>query len=135
VIKHTSWYKGNEYNNIALAHQVNQVYYLSYPHPNLKAWWVVYKVNPEVHHGEYDNYNVSVTNDVFCDTYQEVCDQRNINEEHDIVSKGAVLNELVSRPVEPVELMDEELDPSNAKCRKSTRLPERLVNARQRREF
>jgi dolichol kinase len=41
-----------------------------------------------------------------------------------------VLDELVSRHVKPVELMDKELGPSNAKHRKSTRLLERLINAR-----
>jgi hypothetical protein len=29
-----------------LAHQVKQVYYLSYPCEKLSAWWVVHKVNP-----------------------------------------------------------------------------------------
>jgi hypothetical protein len=113
-----------------LAHQVNQVYYLSYPYPSLKAWWVVYKVNPEVHPERYDNYNVSVTNDDLWDVYQEDVDQRNSDEDDDIVSEGTVLDELVSRPIKPIELMDEELGPSSAKRRKSTRLLEILINAR-----
>jgi hypothetical protein len=29
-----------------LAHQVEQVYYMSYLCQKLSAWWVVYKVNP-----------------------------------------------------------------------------------------
>jgi hypothetical protein len=29
-----------------LTHQVEQVYYMSYPCQKLSAWWVVYKVNP-----------------------------------------------------------------------------------------
>jgi hypothetical protein len=29
-----------------LAHQVEQVYYMSYPFEKLSAWWVVYRVNP-----------------------------------------------------------------------------------------
>jgi hypothetical protein len=29
-----------------LAHQVEQVYYMSYPCEKLSAWWVVYRVNP-----------------------------------------------------------------------------------------
>jgi hypothetical protein len=29
-----------------LAHQVEQVYYLSYPCQKLNTWWVVHKVNP-----------------------------------------------------------------------------------------
>jgi hypothetical protein len=48
-VKHTSRYKGNEYNNSVLTHQADQVYYLSYLNPSLKTWWIVYKVNPEVH--------------------------------------------------------------------------------------
>jgi hypothetical protein len=134
-IKHTSRYKGNKYNNIVLAHQVNQVYYLSYPHLSLKAWWVLCKVNPKVHPERYDNYNVSITNDDFYDLYQEEGDQGNGDEDDDIVSGWtALINELVSRPVEQVELMDEEPGPSNAKRRKSTRLLERLINVSVREE-
>jgi hypothetical protein len=33
-------------NPFVLAHQVEQVYYMSYPCENLCAWWVVYRVNP-----------------------------------------------------------------------------------------
>jgi hypothetical protein len=33
-------------NPFALAHQVEQVYYMSYPCEKLSAWWVVYRVNP-----------------------------------------------------------------------------------------
>jgi hypothetical protein len=97
---------------------------------DLKAWWVVYKVNPEVHPERYDNYNVSIIDVDIYDVYQEQGDQRNNDEDDDIVSKGTTLvNELVSRPVEQVELMDEEPGPSNAKGQKSTRLLERLTNA------
>jgi hypothetical protein len=49
--KHNSHLSGA---NIVLAHQVQQVYYLSYPHPSLKKWWVIYKVNPEMHTRQYD---------------------------------------------------------------------------------
>jgi hypothetical protein len=34
-VKHASRYKGNEYNNIVLAHQAHQMYYLRYPHESL----------------------------------------------------------------------------------------------------
>jgi hypothetical protein len=33
-------------NPFVLAHQVEQVYYMSYPCEKLSAWWVVYRVNP-----------------------------------------------------------------------------------------
>jgi hypothetical protein len=32
------------------------VYYLSYPHPSFKNWWVVYKVHPKMHTRRYDEY-------------------------------------------------------------------------------
>jgi hypothetical protein len=52
-VKHESRYSGS---NHLLAHQVQQVYYLSYPHPSLKIWWVVYNVNPKMHAHRYDEY-------------------------------------------------------------------------------
>jgi hypothetical protein len=52
-VKHESCYIGI---NLLLAHQVQQVYYLIYPHVRLKNWWVVYKVNPEIHTCRYDEY-------------------------------------------------------------------------------
>jgi hypothetical protein len=42
--------------NLLLAHQAQQIYYLSYPQVSLKNWWVVYKVNPEIHTRRYDEY-------------------------------------------------------------------------------
>jgi hypothetical protein len=33
-------------DRFVLAHQVEQVYYSTYPCPKLNAWWVVYKTNP-----------------------------------------------------------------------------------------
>jgi hypothetical protein len=43
-VKHNERLRG--YDTSILAHQVEQVYYLSYPCQKLNAWWVVYKVNP-----------------------------------------------------------------------------------------
>jgi hypothetical protein len=45
-VKHESCYSRS---NLLLAHQVLQVYYLSYPLPSLEYWWVVCKVNPKMH--------------------------------------------------------------------------------------
>jgi hypothetical protein len=42
--------------NLLLAHQAQQVYYLSYPHVSTKNWWVVYKINPGIHTHRYDEY-------------------------------------------------------------------------------
>jgi hypothetical protein len=52
-VNHESRYTGI---NLLLAHQAQQVYYLSYPHVSLKNWWVVYKVYPEIHTHQYDKY-------------------------------------------------------------------------------
>jgi hypothetical protein len=52
-VKHESRYPGI---NLLPAHQAQQVYYLSYPHVSMKNWWVVYKVNPEIHTCRYDEY-------------------------------------------------------------------------------
>jgi hypothetical protein len=43
-VKHNEWLQG--YDIFVLAHQVKQVYYLSYPCKKLSVWWVVHKVNP-----------------------------------------------------------------------------------------
>jgi hypothetical protein len=45
-VKHESCYTCI---NLLLAHQAQQVYYLSYHHISMKNWWVVYKINPEIH--------------------------------------------------------------------------------------
>jgi hypothetical protein len=52
-VKHKSHYSGS---NLLLTHQAQQVYYISYPHPSLKNWWLVYKVNLEMHTHRYDEY-------------------------------------------------------------------------------
>ena len=43
-VKHEDRLRGHD--TLILAHQVEQVYYMSYPYTSLKNWWVVYKVNP-----------------------------------------------------------------------------------------
>jgi hypothetical protein len=43
-VKHNEPLRG--YNTFIPAHQVEQVYYLSYPCKKLSVWWVVHKVNP-----------------------------------------------------------------------------------------
>jgi hypothetical protein len=43
-VKHTC--RLCSYDPFVLAHQVEQVYYMSYPCEKLSAWWVVYRVNP-----------------------------------------------------------------------------------------
>jgi hypothetical protein len=108
-VKHASRYKGNEYNNIILAHQAHHVYYLSYPHKSFKTWWVAYKFNPEVHPYRYQNYNLSTNDDDV--VFQEVGDQADDSDNDSIVSDGAGLNELASLTI---ELMEEPIS-SNSK--------------------
>jgi hypothetical protein len=43
-VKHTRRLRGCD--PFVLAHQMEQVYYMSYPCEKLSAWWVVYRVNP-----------------------------------------------------------------------------------------
>jgi hypothetical protein len=64
-VKHESCYSGS---GLLLAHQAQQVYYLSYPHPSFKNWWVVYKVHPEMQSHQYDEYIEGHDDD---DIYQE----------------------------------------------------------------
>jgi hypothetical protein len=52
-IKHESRYLDN---NLLFAHQVQQMYYLSYPHKIMKIGGVVYKVNSEMDTHRYDKY-------------------------------------------------------------------------------
>jgi hypothetical protein len=100
-VKHESRYIGI---NLLLAHQAQQVYYLSYPHVSLKNWWVVYKVNPEIHTRRYDEYMKRNEED---DVYQEEIEEH----KNFTVSDGARLTELATRDV---ELMEEEQCPSKS---------------------
>jgi hypothetical protein len=43
-VKHARRLRGC--NPFVLTHQVEEVYYMSYPCEKLSAWWVVYRVNP-----------------------------------------------------------------------------------------
>jgi hypothetical protein len=64
-VKHESCYS---ISNHLLANQAQQVYYLSYPHPSFKNWWVIYKVHPKMHTRRYDEYVEGHEDD---DIYQE----------------------------------------------------------------
>ena len=102
-----------------LAHQAQQVYYLSYPHPSLKNWWVVYKVNPEMHTRRYDMYMERHGDDEFVDVYQEEIG----GHQSFTVSDGVGLAELATRDVELME--EEEPGPSKKRLRKSQRIIDR----------
>jgi hypothetical protein len=111
-VKHESHYSGS---NFLLAHQAQQIYYLSYPHPSFKNWWVVYKVRPEMHTHQYDEYVEGHKDD---DIYQEEIEVK----QNFTVSDGEGLVELDTGDV---ELLNEEAGPSNKRLRKSKRLLER----------
>jgi hypothetical protein len=91
------------------------VYYLSNPHPSLKNWWVVYKVRPEMHTCQYDEYVEGHEDD---DIYQEEIEV----DQNFTISNGAGLAELHTIDL---ELLDEEAGPSNKRLQKSKRLLER----------
>jgi hypothetical protein len=57
-----------------LAHQIEQVYYLSYPCQKLSAWWVIHKVNPRERLHTLGNAgypNTSMLDDDVDEVYQE----------------------------------------------------------------
>jgi hypothetical protein len=111
-VKHESRYSRS---NLLLAHQAQQVYYLSYPHPSFKNWWVVYKVRPKMHTHRYDEYVEGHEDD---DIYEEEIEV----DQNFTVSNGAGLTELDTGDV---ELFDKEGGPSNEHLQKSKRLLER----------
>jgi hypothetical protein len=91
------------------------VYYLNYPHPSLKNWWVLYKVNPEMHTHRYDEYVEGHEDD---DIYQEETEV----DQNFMVFDGAGLSEL---DIGDVQLLDEEAGPSNKHIQKSKSLLKR----------
>jgi hypothetical protein len=111
-VKHKLRYSGS---NLLPTHQAQQVYYLSYPHPSLKNWWAVYKVNPKMHTRRYDEYVEGHKDD---DIYQEEIEV----DQNFMVSDGAGLAKLDTGDV---QLLDEEAGPSNKRIQKSKRLLER----------
>jgi hypothetical protein len=98
-----------------LAHQSQHVYYLSYPHPSFKNWWVVYKVHPKMHTHRYDEYVEGHEDD---DIYQEEIEV----DQNFTISDRADLTEL---DTDDIELLDEEAGPSKKHIQKSMRLLER----------
>jgi hypothetical protein len=111
-VKHKLRYLGS---NILLAHQAQQVYYLSYSHPSFKNWWVVYKVCLKMHTRRYDEYVEGHKDD---DIYQEEIEVH----QNFMVSDGVGLAEL---DTSDVELLDEEAGPSKKRLQKSKHRLER----------
>ncbi|WVZ71460.1 hypothetical protein U9M48_020046 [Paspalum notatum var. saurae] len=113
-VKHNSRLQG-QYSNFVLAHQVEQVYYMPYPHLSMKSWWVAFKVYPQLLYPSDDvNELQSNTRDDVADVYQEedVGDAFPISDE-------AGLNQLGS---DVMELSDEEPGPSSTKRKRSLRI-------------
>jgi hypothetical protein len=111
-VKHESRYSGS---NLLLAHQVQQVYYLTYPHPSFKNWRIVYKVHPEMHPHRYDDYVEGHEDD---DIYQEEIEV----DQNFTISDGTGFTEL---DTSDVELLNEEAGPSKKCLQKSKCLLER----------
>jgi hypothetical protein len=91
------------------------VYYLSYPHPSLKNWWLVYKVDPKMHTHQFNEYVEGHEDD---DIYQE-----EIEVDHNFMVSDR--EGLVELDTCDIELLDEEAGPSNKRLQKSKRLLER----------
>jgi hypothetical protein len=71
-VKHNDRLQGSD--TFVLAHQVEQVYYLSYPCKKLSAWWVVHKVNPREQlytPGDAGYHDTPTLNDDVDEIYQE----------------------------------------------------------------
>jgi hypothetical protein len=75
----------------------------------MKNWWVVYKVNSEIHTHRYDEYMERNEEE---NVYQEEIEEH----ENFMVSDGARLTELATRGI---ELMEEEQGPSKKHLQKS----------------
>jgi hypothetical protein len=88
----------------------------------LETWWVVYKVNPEIHTHRYDEYMERNEEE---DVYQEEIKEH----ENFTVSDGARLTELATRDV---ELMEEEQGPSKKRLQKSQGPPKKSIQKSQR---
>jgi hypothetical protein len=81
------------YDTFILAHQVEQVYYLSYPYQKLNAWLVVYKVNPRewLHtSGDVGYHDTLRLDDDIDEFYQEEAFPPSF-----VVNPGVGLNDLV----------------------------------------
>jgi hypothetical protein len=71
-VKHNERLQG--YDTFVLAHQVEQVYYLSYPCQKLNAWWVVHKMNPRERldtPGDAGYHDTLMLNDDVDEVYEE----------------------------------------------------------------
>jgi hypothetical protein len=83
----------------------------------MKNWWVVYKINPEIHTRRYDEYMKTNEEE---DVYQEEIEVH----ENFMVSDRARLTELATCDV---ELMEEEQGPSRKRIRKSQCTPKKSI--------
>jgi hypothetical protein len=90
-VKHNERLQG--YAAFILAHQVEQVYYLSYPCEKLSAWWAIHKVNPHerIHTlGDAGYHDTSALDD----DVDKVSQEEELSPSF-VVGPGAGLDELV----------------------------------------
>jgi hypothetical protein len=89
-------------NEFVLAHQVDQVYYMSYPCRDLKDWWVVYKVNPRerIHIADDQVYYQRNLQEGFEEIYQEDELPSSFNIDTELLSDALVgdQNDVVAPP-------------------------------------
>jgi hypothetical protein len=91
-VKHVHWLCGCD--PFVLAHQVEQVYYMSYPCEKLSVWWVVYRVNQrkQLHIPDDSGYHKNQMPAGGVDeVYQDDELPRSFN-----IDPGSVLNSLLS---------------------------------------
>ena len=105
-VKHSSRLPSHV-NSVVLANQAEQVYYLPYPHPSLRAWWVAFTVNPQVCPPKDVDMNTNIENDV-SDVFQEKGREDNHGINEDIghrfhVSDGEGLENLGTESRELIE--------------------------------
>jgi hypothetical protein len=125
-VKHNERLRG--YDTFVLAHQVEQVYYLSYPCQKLNAWWVVHKLNPRewLHTSGDAGYHDTLTLDNDVDeAYQEEELPPSF-----IVDPGAGLDDLVgdADDIDMTVVVKRKRKPIKKKVRlprSRTRLPDR----------
>lgn len=114
-----------QFNNFVLAHQVAQVYYLTYPHPSFKARWVAFRVNAQLSPPDDSTYVDLQRQEEAVGVYQDEA----LGDTFD-VDEGTGLSEM---PTNQLEMMTDEPGPSTRPPRRSkriSRIQARLAEAR-----
>jgi hypothetical protein len=123
-VKHGSKLQGQD--DVVLAHQVEQVYYLPYPHPSFHAWWVAFKVNRQVFPPGDTSCLESDTGDDDHDVFQEAgLEQLSDEDEHDVIGQSFHVSEEEGPQLlenEEVDLIEEPRSKRKRAARRSVRI-------------